>query len=85
MSNAKLLAIDEPSLGWAPLLRVHVLEKIVEINEREITVLLVEQSMPQVSDIADRIYLMEEGAIVFEGAKEEALSDEHIKSVFLGI
>ncbi len=85
MSNGKLLAIDEPSLGLSPLLRVHVLEKIVEINKSGMTVLLVEQSLPQVSEISDRIYLMEDGAIVFEGGKEEALSDEHIRSVFLGI
>jgi branched-chain amino acid transport system ATP-binding protein len=85
MSNAKLLAVDEPSLGLSPLLRIHVLEKIVDINERGMTVLLVEQTMPKVSEVADRIYLMEDGAIVFEGGKEEALSDEHIKSVFLGI
>lgn len=85
MSNAKLLAIDEPSLGLSPLLRAYVLEKIVEINESGMTVLLVEQSVPKVSEISDRIYLMEDGEIVFEGGKEEALSDEHIKSVFLGI
>jgi branched-chain amino acid transport system ATP-binding protein len=85
MSNAKLLAVDEPSLGLSPLLRIHVLEKIVDINERGTTVLLVEQTMPKVSEVADRIYLMEDGSIVFEGGKEEALSDEHIKSVFLGI
>lgn len=85
MSNARFLAIDEPSFGLAPGLTKDVFRKISEIKESGISVLLVEQNVTQASKIADRIYLMEDGRIVFEGGKEEALNNEHVKKVFLGI
>jgi branched-chain amino acid transport system ATP-binding protein len=85
MSDAKLLAIDEPSFGLAPNLRSHVFKTIREINHRGISIILVEQNIPQVSDLADRIYLMEEGVITFEGDKQAALDNDHLREVFLGI
>jgi len=85
MSNAKFLAIDEPSLGLSPLLRAEVFNKIAEINKNGITVLLIEQSIIEVSEIAKRIYLMEDGKIVFEGTKDEVMSNKHVKEVFLGL
>lgn len=85
MSAARFLAIDEPSFGLAPHLRTDVLEKIGEINQGGISILLVEQSVVQASELADRIYLMEDGRIVFEGNKEEVMSNKHVKEVFLGI
>jgi branched-chain amino acid transport system ATP-binding protein len=85
MSNARFLVVDEPSFGLAPNLRIDVFNKIKEIKESGISVLLVEQSVAEASKLADRIYLMEDGRIVFEGGKEEALSNEHVKEVFLGI
>lgn len=85
MSSARFLAIDEPSLGLAPMLRSDVFRTIKEINEKGISVLLVEQSVAQISEMADRTYLMEDGRIVFEGSKDDALKDEHVKEVFLGI
>ena len=84
MSCAKLLAIDEPSFGLAPLLRREVFDKIIEINSNGMTVLLVEQNVNQVVDFADRICLIEDGGIVFDGTKEEALLNDHVKNVFLG-
>ncbi len=84
MSNARLLAIDEPSLGLAPNLREEMFQKIAEINRRGISILLVEQSMPQLAEIASRIYLLEEGLIVFEGDREAALGNPQIREVFLG-
>jgi len=84
MSRAKLLAIDEPSFGLAPILRNEVFEKIKEINAAGMTVLLVEQNVNQVVDFADRICLIEDGCIVFDGSKEEALLNNHVKNVFLG-
>lgn len=85
MSEARFLAIDEPSLGLAPMVRRDVLRTIKEINKTGISVLLVEQSVAQISEMADRTYLMEDGRIIFEGSKDEALKDEHVKEVFLGI
>ena len=85
MSNARFMAIDEPSLGLAPNLRVDVFNIIKEINTRGITVLLVEQSVPEVAEIADRFYLMEEGVIAFEGDRETILNNTEIKEAFLGM
>jgi len=85
MSNARFLAIDEPSFGLAPHLTIDVFRKISEIKESGISILLVEQNVAQASELADRIYLMEDGRLVFEGNKEEVLSNKHVKEVFLGI
>ena len=85
MSNADFLCIDEPCLGLQPSLRHEIFSVIKLINEQKKTVLLVEQNIPQIAELADRIYVMEEGQISFEGDKDEALSDEHLKEVFLGM
>ena len=85
MSNADFLCIDEPSLGLQPSLRHEIFSTIQQINEQGKTVLLVEQNIPQIAKLADRIYVMEEGQISFEGNKEEALSNEHLKEIFLGM
>jgi len=85
MSNAKFLAIDEPSLGLAPNLRAEVFKKISDINKAGITVLMVEQDITEASEYANRIYLVEDGRIVFEGTEEEVSKNEHVREVFLGI
>ena len=85
MSNADFLCIDEPSLGLQPSLRHEIFSTIKQINEQGKTVLLVEQNIPQIAELADRIYVMEEGQISFEGNKEEALSNEHLREIFLGM
>jgi branched-chain amino acid transport system ATP-binding protein len=85
MSNAKFLALDEPSFGLAPNLRVEVFKKIDEIRKKGASILLVEQSTTIASEYAERIYLLEDGKVVFEGTKEEALNNEEVKEVFLGI
>jgi branched-chain amino acid transport system ATP-binding protein len=85
MSNADFLCIDEPSLGLQPSLRHEIFSIIRQINEQGKTVILVEQNIPQIAELADRIYVMEEGQISFEGKKEEALSNDHLKEVFLGM
>jgi branched-chain amino acid transport system ATP-binding protein len=85
MSNADFLCIDEPSLGLQPSLRLEIFSTIKQINEQGKTILLVEQNIPQIAEMADRIYVMEEGRISFEGNKDEALNNEHLKEVFLGM
>ena len=85
MSNAKLLAVDEPSLGLAPNLREEVFKKISDINKTGITVLMVEQDVTEASEYTDKIYLVEDGRMVFEGNREEVMSNKHVKAVFLGI
>jgi len=85
MSNADFLCIDEPSLGLQPNLRVEVFHIIKEINRQGKTILLVEQNIPQIAELADRIYLLEEGAITFEGSTEAATRNEHLREIFLGM
>jgi branched-chain amino acid transport system ATP-binding protein len=85
MSAPKFLAIDEPSFGLAPNLRVDVFKAIDEIRKSGTSVLLVEQSTTIASDYADRLYVLEDGNIVFEGDKDQAFKNEHIRKVFLGI
>ena len=85
MSNPDFLCIYEPSLGLQPSLRHEIFSTIKRINEQGKTVLLVEQNIPQIAELADRIYVMEEGQISFEGNKDEALSNEHLKEIFLGM
>ena len=85
MSNADFLCVDEPSLGLQPSLRHEVFSIIKQINDQGKTVLLVEQNIPQIAQLADRIYVMEEGQISFEGNKDEALNNEHLKEIFLGM
>ena len=85
MSNADFLCVDEPSLGLQPSLRHEIFAIIKQINDEGKTVLLVEQNIPQIAELADRIYVMEEGQISFEGNQEEALNNEHLKEVFLGM
>lgn len=85
MSNAKFLAIDEPSLGLQPNLRDEVARIIKEINRQGITVLVVEQNIPQITELANKLYVLEEGRITFEGSKEQALGNDHLKEIFLGM
>ena len=85
MSNAKFLAIDEPSLGLQPNLRDEVGRIIKEINSHGVTVLVVEQNIPQITELADKLYVLEEGKISFEGSKDEALGNDNLKEIFLGM
>jgi len=90
MSSARFLSIDEPSFGLAPNLRAQVFEKIAEIKNSGITILLVEQNITEALQITDRILFMEDGKIVFESSKEEALKEEalnveRVRKLFLGM
>ena len=85
MSNASFLAIDEPSLGLQPNLRDEVANIIRQINSDGMTILVVEQNIPQIIELADTIYVLEEGQISFEGSREDALSNDHLKEIFLGM
>ncbi len=85
MSNADFLAIDEPALGLQPNLRTEVAKIIKEINKQGKTILVVEQNIPQITDLADKLYVLEEGHITFEGSKDDALSNDNLKEIFLGM
>ena len=85
MSNPKLLILDEPSLGLAPIIVEKVLDTITKINEDGVTILLVEQNIRDSLNIANRGYVLEKGKIILEGESRELLSNSHIKEVYLGL
>ena len=85
MSNPKLLILDEPSLGLAPIIVAKVLDTLQQINDEGVTILLVEQNIRDSLNIADRGYVLEEGKIILEGDGRELLSNDHIVEVYLGL
>jgi branched-chain amino acid transport system ATP-binding protein len=84
MSRPKLLMMDEPSLGLAPLLVKEIFDIIKKIHEDGITVLLVEQNAFAALKIADYAYVLETGKVVLQGTGEELLKDERVKKAYLG-
>jgi branched-chain amino acid transport system ATP-binding protein len=85
MFHPKLLCIDEPSTGLAPIMRSDVFKKIEEIRNLGITVLLVEQEVSTVFKMASRNYVLSSGRIIAEGTGEELLKDEVIRRTYLGL
>lgn len=85
MSNPKLLLVDEPSLGLAPVLVEEVAEIITEIHSRGIAILLIEQNANVALRLADRGYVMELGAIVLEGSGGELLHNDGVRKAYLGM
>jgi branched-chain amino acid transport system ATP-binding protein len=84
MSRPRLLLMDEPSLGLAPILVREIFRTIAEISEQGMTILLVEQNAHMALGIADRGYVMETGSIVLSDSRENLLSNEEVKSAYLG-
>ena len=85
MSRPKLLLLDEPSMGLAPMLIQQIFDIVVEINEQGTTVLLVEQNAQQALSRAHRAYVLETGSIVKEGTGQELLHDPAVKDAYLGV
>lgn len=84
MSRPKMLLLDEPSMGLAPMVVKDIFDTIVEINRTGTTVLLVEQNANMALSIADRAYVLETGNIVVDGNADVLLRDERIKEAYLG-
>jgi len=84
MSKPKLLMLDEPSFGLAPILVQQMFEMIEEINKQGVTVLLVEQNVRAALELAQRAYVIENGRVVGEGKGDDLLSFESIRSAYLG-
>ena len=85
MSKPKLLCIDEPSTGLAPMLRAEVFQKIGEIRKLGITELLVEQEVSTVFKMTSRNYVLSSGKIIAEGTGEKLLQDEVLRKTYLGL
>ena len=85
MSRPKLLMLDEPSLGLAPLLVAGVFRTVQQINREGVTLLLVEQNVRQSLTLAHRAYVLENGRMVMEGKGKELIADPHVKEAYLGL
>ena len=84
MSSPKLLLLDEPSMGLAPMLVEKIFEIIVDINKSGTTIMLVEQNANMALSIADRAYVLETGEIVLSGAAKELAEDPEVRKAYLG-
>jgi len=85
MSRPKLLMLDEPSLGLAPLLVQQVFKAAERVNTEGVTILLVEQNVKHTLSIATHAYVLENGRIVMEGKGVDLLNNSHVKKAYLGI
>jgi len=84
MGKPKLLLLDEPSMGLAPLIVKQIFEIVAEINSTGVTVLLVEQNAAQALGLANRGYVLETGEIVLSGSGSELLADDRVRAAYLG-
>jgi len=84
MSEPKLLLLDEPSLGLAPLIIKDIFDAIRQLRHSGLTILLVEQMAKQALGVADRAYVLETGLITLEGTGRELLNDPKVKAAYLG-
>ena len=84
MSNPKLLMLDEPSMGLAPILVEQIFDIVKELHQSGVTVLLVEQNAQMALSIADRAYVLETGRISMEGPAQELLTNDNVRKAYLG-
>ena len=84
MSNASMLMLDEPSMGLSPLLVQEIFDIIRDIHKEGMTILLVEQNAQMALSVADRAYVLETGRVVMDGTGAELLTNERVRSAYLG-
>ena len=84
MSNASMLMMDEPSMGLSPLLVQEIFDIIRNIHKEGMTILLVEQNAQMALSVADRAYVLETGRVVMDGTGAELLTNERVRSAYLG-
>jgi branched-chain amino acid transport system ATP-binding protein len=85
MGRPKLLLLDEPSLGLAPMLVAQVFQVVRELHSRGMTILLVEQNVRHALEVCSRAYVLENGRIVLQGTGAELLANPHVREAYLGI
>lgn len=85
MSAPKLLVLDEPSIGLAPMLVAETFRIIEEINRGGVSILLIEQNAARALEISRRAYVLEHGQLAHQGEAKRLLNDENIKAAYLGI
>lgn len=85
MAKPKLLLLDEPSMGLAPLMVETIFEVIQKLNQQGMTILLVEQNARLALSMADRAYVMESGAITLSGSADQLFNDDRVREAYLGV
>ena len=84
MARPKLLLMDEPSMGLAPILVEEIFDIIAEIKDQGVSILLVEQNAAMALSIADRAYVLETGRVVLEGPAQQVLENPDVQKAYLG-
>jgi ABC-type branched-chain amino acid transport systems, ATPase component len=85
MAEPKMLMLDEPSLGLAPIVVLEMLETIKSISQTGTTIFLVEQNVNHALKLAERAYVLENGSIVLEGTGADLLTNDYVKKAYLGL
>jgi len=85
MTGPDLLLLDEPSQGLAPLVVTAVMDTIRELKKQHVSMLLVEQNAEMALQLADRVYVVDHGTVVFEGTPERLRADQQVTSTYLGV
>jgi branched-chain amino acid transport system ATP-binding protein len=85
MTGPDLLLLDEPSQGLAPMIVSTVMETIRELKSQRVSMLLVEQNAEMALQLADRVYVIDHGAVVFEGTSEKLRNDRGVMATYLGV
>ncbi len=84
MGRPKLLLLDEPSMGLAPLIVGHIFDSLVALNKRGLTLVMVEQNTEMALSIAHRAYVLQTGQVALSGSASELRRDERLRSAYLG-
>ena len=85
MSRPRLLLLDEPSLGLAPILVDQLFDKLLEINRNGTTLLLVGQNAFLALEVSNRAYVMESGITTVQGTSDELMANEHVRNAYFGV
>ena len=85
MALPRVLALDEPSLGLAPIMVDRLFESIARIRARDLTILIIEQNVFQVLEMADYGYVLENGAVTLSGTGPDLLANDHLRASYLGL
>jgi branched-chain amino acid transport system ATP-binding protein len=85
MAKPRLLMLDEPSMGLAPIFVDRIFETVVEINKEGTPILLVEQNALMALDVADRGYVLQTGKIALEGSAKDLQANEEVRKAYLGV
>ena len=84
MSRPKLLLLDEPSMGLAPLMVQKVFETVMAVSKEGVTILLIEQNAKLALEVSSRGYVMESGEVTLQGKAKQLLSDPKVRAAYLG-